>query len=58
VAPDNVLAVLTYGTGPLDDPALGYAIARAYAGHTDTGGDNGATASYVRASLPEKCSSG
>ena len=25
----------------------------AYAGHTDTGGDKGATATYVRASLPE-----
>ena len=28
---------------------FGYAIARAYAGHTDTGGDAGATATYVRA---------
>jgi integrase/recombinase XerC len=32
---------------------FGYAIARAYAGHADAGGDNGATATYVRASLPE-----
>jgi integrase len=32
---------------------FGYATARAYAGHTDSGGDIGATATYVRASLPE-----
>jgi integrase len=32
---------------------FGYAVARAYAGHTDTGGNTGATATYVRASLPE-----
>jgi hypothetical protein len=32
---------------------FGYAIARAYAGHTDTGSDTGATSTYVRASLPE-----
>ena len=32
---------------------FGYAVARAYAGHTDTGGDAGATSTYVRASLSE-----
>ena len=32
---------------------FGYAVARAYAGHTDTGGDSGATSTYVRASLSE-----
>ena len=32
---------------------FGYAIARAYAGHTDGGGDAGATSTYVRASLGE-----
>jgi integrase/recombinase XerC len=32
---------------------FGYAIARAYAGHTDSGGDTGATSTYVRASLSE-----
>ena len=32
---------------------FGYAVARAYAGHTDTGGDVGATSTYVRASLSE-----
>ena len=32
---------------------FGYAVARAYAGHTDGGGDAGATATYVRASLAE-----
>lgn len=31
---------------------FGYAVARAYAGHTD-GGDVGATSTYVRASLSE-----
>jgi len=31
---------------------FGYAVARAYAGHTD-GGDAGATSTYVRASLAE-----
>jgi integrase/recombinase XerC len=31
---------------------FGYAVARAYAGHTDSG-DSGATSTYVRASLPE-----
>jgi integrase/recombinase XerC len=31
----------------------GYAVARAYAGHTDSGGDTAATSSYVRASLAE-----
>jgi hypothetical protein len=30
-----------------------YAVARAYAGHTDSGSETGATATYVRASLPE-----
>src|SRR6266566_2509591 len=32
---------------------FGYAVARAYAGHTDSGGDTGATSTYVRASLSE-----
>ncbi len=32
---------------------FGYAVARAYAGHTDAGGEAGATSTYVRASLPE-----
>jgi integrase/recombinase XerC len=32
---------------------FGYAVARAYAGHTDSGGDVGATSTYVRASLSE-----
>ena len=32
---------------------FGYAVARAYAGHTDGGSETGATATYVRASLPE-----
>ena len=31
----------------------GYAVARAYAGHTDDNGDAGATSTYVRASLSE-----
>ena len=32
---------------------FGYAVARAYAGHTDSGSETGATATYVRASLTE-----
>ena len=32
---------------------FGYAVARAYAGHTDSNGHAGATATYVSASLPE-----
>ena len=32
---------------------FGYAVARAYAGHTDSTGHAGTTATYVRASLPE-----
>ena len=32
---------------------FGYAVARAYAGHTDSGGDAGATSTYVRASVSE-----
>jgi site-specific recombinase XerD len=32
---------------------FGYAIARAYAGHTESGGEVGATSTYVRASLAE-----
>jgi site-specific recombinase XerD len=32
---------------------FGYAVARAYAGHADGGGEAGATATYVRASLAE-----
>ncbi|MFY1583546.1 tyrosine-type recombinase/integrase [Micromonospora sp. WMMD734] len=32
---------------------FGYAVARAYAGHADSGGDVGTTTTYVRASLQE-----
>jgi integrase/recombinase XerC len=32
---------------------FGYAVARAYAGHTDGGSDTGATSTYVRASISE-----
>ena len=32
---------------------FGYAVDRTYAGHTDSGSEAGATATYVRASLPE-----
>jgi site-specific recombinase XerD len=32
---------------------FGYAVARAYAGHTDSGGEAGTTSTYVRASLSE-----
>jgi integrase/recombinase XerC len=32
---------------------FGYAVARAYAGHTDGGSDTGATSTYVRASVSE-----
>jgi integrase len=32
---------------------FGYAVARAYAGHTDAGSEAGATSTYVRASLSE-----
>jgi integrase/recombinase XerC len=32
---------------------FGYAIARAYAGHTDSAGDAGATTTYVRATMQE-----
>jgi len=32
---------------------FGYAVARAYAGHTDSGGDVGPTATYVRAGANE-----
>ncbi len=32
---------------------FGYAIARAYAGHTGAGSDGGATGTYIRAGLPE-----
>jgi integrase/recombinase XerC len=32
---------------------FGYAVARAYAGHTDSGSEPGATATYVRATLAE-----
>jgi integrase/recombinase XerC len=32
---------------------FGYAVARAYAGHSDSGSETGATATYVRASLSE-----
>jgi len=32
---------------------FGYAVAHAYAGHTDSNGHAGTTATYVRASLPE-----
>lgn len=32
---------------------FGYAVARAYAGHTDSGSDPGATNTYIRANLTE-----
>jgi len=32
---------------------FGYAVAKAYAGHTDSGSDTGATATYVRATTHE-----
>ncbi|MEU7953435.1 hypothetical protein AB0B62_19915 [Micromonospora chalcea] len=32
---------------------FGYAVARAYAGHSDSGSDVGTTSTYVRASLQE-----
>jgi hypothetical protein len=32
---------------------FGYAVARAYAGHTDRGSDAGATTTYVRATVSE-----
>jgi hypothetical protein len=32
---------------------FGYAVAKAYAGHTDIGSDTGATATYVRATTHE-----
>jgi len=32
---------------------FGYAVARAYAGHTDSGSETGATSTYVRASISE-----
>jgi site-specific recombinase XerD len=32
---------------------FGYAVARAYAGHTDSGGDAGSTSTYIRASIGE-----
>ena len=32
---------------------FGYAVAKAYAGHTDSGSDAGATATYVRATTHE-----
>lgn len=32
---------------------FGYGVARGYAGHTDSGGDTGTTATYVRATLQE-----
>ena len=49
------------GQQPLDPPHsltwvernFGYAVARAYAGHTDSSSETGATATYVRASLAE-----
>lgn len=33
--------------------SFGYAVARAFAGHTDSGGDPGSTATYVRATVQE-----
>ncbi|MGH3611862.1 MAG: hypothetical protein ACRDRK_04455 [Pseudonocardia sp.] len=32
---------------------FGYAVARAYAGHTDSGGDVGTITTYIRASVQE-----
>ena len=39
--------------GPRVERNFGYAVARAYAGHTDCGSEAGATSTYVRASLDE-----
>ena len=39
------------GPRPRSRLLSGYAVARAYAGHTDSGSEAGATATYVRASL-------
>jgi integrase/recombinase XerC len=44
---------LRYTTLTWVERNFGYAVARAYAGHTDTGSDVGATSTYVRASLQE-----
>jgi integrase/recombinase XerC len=33
--------------------SFGHAVARGFAGHTDTGGNAGATATYVKADLGE-----
>ena len=41
------------GTLPVTSRNFGYAVAKAYAGHTDTGSDTGATATYVRATTHE-----
>jgi hypothetical protein len=41
------------GPRPRSRLLSGYAVARAYAGHTDSGSEAGATATYVRASLAE-----
>jgi hypothetical protein len=35
------------------EPNFGYAVAKAYAGHTDNGSEAGATATYVRATTHE-----
>ncbi len=32
---------------------FGYGVARAYAGHTDSGGETGTTTTYIRASVQE-----
>ncbi|SDP90834.1 Phage integrase family protein [Actinopolyspora xinjiangensis] len=44
---------LRYTTLTWVERHFGYAVARAYAGHTDHAGQDGATATYVRAGLPE-----
>src|SRR4029077_2041916 len=41
------------GEGLRAERHFGYAVARAYAGHTDASGEVGATSTYVRASLSE-----
>ena len=58
--PDEYLAdpgprseVFSMVRNPLPTSCFGHAIAQAYAGHTDSGSDTGATSTYVRASVHE-----
>ncbi len=43
----------TFSTLTWVERRFGHAIAQAYAGHTDSGSDTGATSTYVRASVHE-----